>query len=463
MLYRFRCIDKLIDEKYEELREQYFFFASPDTLNDPLEGYVDFYWKADKIAWLGLFKNYVWQVYRTLESTLLKCSLEDMKKMYFTRTEIHLKGTNLSKIRSEIEKRFSAEPIINEISTILGESNKEITQSVLHLVLLLVHDLALFHANQSFESNGIHVFITTEWLDKKADLITNAQYNQILEAIKGILTDEQKAESISIFIQNIQLNATMWNHNFVAENAEILDYILLDFSQHYVKRVVNLAYSNWHTVCFNHSYSDPKMWSHYADNHAGVCLMFDFESSECVQLESLDTESEDRIKQLYIKPIDYTDPPLRINFFLTLGNLWGDERGHWFINNDEKSTVLVFILENIEKWREEYWTNFEKRFLRKDSAWAIEREERLVLNDDFYDHSSADKRKYKYDFNKLHGIIFGINTKLSDKKKIIKILKNKCIENNREQFHIYQARYDAKNGSITADLVLIIDNDPNLL
>lgn len=460
MLYRFRPIDKLIGENYKELKDQYFFFASPHALNDPLEGYVDFYWKADNIAWLGLFKNYAWQIYRTLESAMLQSSLDDMKKMYFTRTEIHLKETKLPQIRQEIEKSFSDEPIINEISTILGESDKEITQSVLHLILSLVHLLAVFHANKWFENNGIQVFNSSDWLIKKAALIRDTQYKEITEIVKGILVNEKEAESILILDQSIRYDATT-KIGDIPKEAEISEYILFDFPDHYTKKVIDLAYADWQTVCFNRSYSDPKMWSHYANNHTGVCLIFDFKSTERIQLESLDASSDDKIKQLHIKPIDYTSSPLRINFFLTLGNLWGDERSHWFFHNGEKSTVLISIFENVEKWREEYWISFEKRFLRKGSAWKAEEEERLVLEDTFYNHSSPDKKKYKYNFDKLHGIIFGINTKLSDKKKFIEILKEKCIETSRERFHVYQARYDAEKEAIVADLVLVIKNTPN--
>lgn len=458
MLYRFRPIDKLIGENYQELKEQYFFFASPNALNDPLEGYVDFYWKADNIAWLGLFKNYVWQVYHTLECAMLQRSLDEMKKMYFTRTEIHLKETKLPEIRKEIEKSFSDEPIINEISTILGESDKEITQPVLHLVLSLVHLLAVFHVNKWFESNGIQVFHTSDWLNKKATYIKNTQHKEITEIIKGILANEKEAESILILDQNIRYDAVTKIGGF-SEETETSEYLLFDFPGHYTKKVVDLAYADWQAVCFNRSYSDPKMWSHYANNHTGVCLMFDFNSTECVQLEALDTTSKDKVKNLYVKPIDYTSPPLRINFFQTLGNLWGDERSHWFFHNNEKSTVLSSIFENVEKWREEYWTDFEKRFLRKGSAWKTEEEERLVLDDSFYTHLLPDEKKYKYDFNKLYGIIFGINTKLSDKKQFIKILKEKCIENGREEFRIYQARYDSEKELIIADLLLTIKNN----
>ena len=454
MLYRFRSIDKLINPPYEELKHQYFFFAAPSELNDPLEGYVDFYWKADKIAWLGLFKNYVWQVYRTLESIMLRYPINDIKKMYFTKTEIHFKDTKLPKLRTNIETSFCDEPLIDEIATILAESDQEISPTVLQLILLPIHSLALFHANKLYENIGIQVWKSSDWLTKTVETITNKLHDYFLKTIKDIIQHPQNTKSLICFDQYFRLNTEYPLDKFEKEQFELIEYLYTDFPEHYVKCVTNLAYATWKTVCFNRTYADPKMWSHYADSHKGVCLMFNFNHAERVQLESLDKTATDKIKQLYIKPIDYTSKPSKINFFLTLGNLWGDERKHWLFHNGEKSELLSSIFENIDKWRDEYWMEFEKRFLRKGSCWESEQEERIVLDDSFYDHSSA--RKYKYDFNKLHGIVFGINTKLSDKKRIIKILKEKCKETMRDQFHIYQARYDTNKEIIETDLLMII-------
>ena len=67
--------------------------------------------------------------------------------------------------------------------------------------------------------------------------------------------------------------------------------------------------------------------------------------------------------------------------------------------------------------------------------WGYEKEHRLVLN------SGMDEahRKLKYEFNSLHGIIFGINTKEEDKLKIIDIIESKCSQYERGEFKIYQA------------------------
>ena len=57
-VYRFRSIEALLCE-YQELENKTIYFASPDQLNDPMEGYRDIVWRGDKIVWTNFFKNYV--------------------------------------------------------------------------------------------------------------------------------------------------------------------------------------------------------------------------------------------------------------------------------------------------------------------------------------------------------------------------------------------------------------------
>ena len=56
-LFRFRSIEQLLGE-YHELEGQTIYFASPEELNDPMEGFRDIVWVGDKIVWTNLFKNY---------------------------------------------------------------------------------------------------------------------------------------------------------------------------------------------------------------------------------------------------------------------------------------------------------------------------------------------------------------------------------------------------------------------
>jgi hypothetical protein len=48
------------------------------------------------------------------------------------------------------------------------------------------------------------------------------------------------------------------------------------------KKQVNERYG---VVCFSENYHDPVLWSHYADNHRGVALVFEIPDSEAIRID----------------------------------------------------------------------------------------------------------------------------------------------------------------------------------
>lgn len=455
MIYRFRDISKLINEPYEELQKQYFYFASPDTLNDPSEGYVDFYWYGDQIAWLGLFKNYVWQLYFAFLRIMIGQDDDEIKRMYFWKSEIHVKDTPISETRVALEKGFSEEPLIKDVANILANSKVEVRPSTLQFILGKIHIFAIKHANDMIEKIVGEPLFLLENI-KELEFVTSEQGKKyICESIEKIIQKNDKSERVQ-WLSNLNSNMRVYLENGNSESLDVQSYLAINFPVEYTNQVVSLSYAKWQVVCFNRSYKDPRMWSHYADHHRGVCLMFDYELNDKVKLEALEN-NDDTKRELSIKSIDYGMPPVKTNFFSTLGNLWGDERKHWLFDSDKMSVILEDIFQDEDKWRENYWKLYEKRFLRKGLSWASEEEVRIVLDDWFYDHSSSEKKKYKYDFNKLHGVIFGVHTQLSDKIKIINILTEKCEQNNRHDLYIYQALYDDKRENIKKELLMIIN------
>ena len=58
-VFRFRNMDKLLGEEYQELEGQTIYFAGPEELNDPMEGFQDLVWCGDKIVWTNLVKHYI--------------------------------------------------------------------------------------------------------------------------------------------------------------------------------------------------------------------------------------------------------------------------------------------------------------------------------------------------------------------------------------------------------------------
>jgi len=56
--YRFRPTNALLGDR-KELEKQEIYFARPDQLNDPMEGFKDVFWQGDRILWTNLIKNYL--------------------------------------------------------------------------------------------------------------------------------------------------------------------------------------------------------------------------------------------------------------------------------------------------------------------------------------------------------------------------------------------------------------------
>ena len=59
-VYRFRSMEYLLGEEYQELEKQAIYFASPDQLNDPMEGLRDIVWRGDRIVWTNFLKHYIY-------------------------------------------------------------------------------------------------------------------------------------------------------------------------------------------------------------------------------------------------------------------------------------------------------------------------------------------------------------------------------------------------------------------
>ena len=93
-----------------------------------------------------------------------------------------------------------------------------------------------------------------------------------------------------------------------------------------------------------------------------------------------------------------------------------------------------------DAWRRGYWQIFGESALYKTPEWAHEEEYRIVVHSGF-DMSTKDKRKLKYRFQDLAGIVFGTRTDIEDKLKIMRIIDAKCARERRSDFKFYEIRY----------------------
>ena len=106
--------------------------------------------------------------------------------------------------------------------------------------------------------------------------------------------------------------------------------------------------------------------------------------------------------------------------------------------------------EDEDKYRDSLFLADEMRMLRKEESWEYEQEYRFFRSywlTDFYGNNGAGIN-YRYNFDALKGIIFGIRTSLEQKKKVIDIICSKCKKNKRDDFKFYQAYLDYVSGEV---------------
>lgn len=280
-LYRFRPIFRILGNK--ELEEQYMFFTDSEQQNDPLEGYVNFYWQGDFVAWMGLFKNYVWQLYTCYINAILRADYNFLSRMYFTCSEALIPKTFLQE-RNEIEQKFSCNKLIKEIAEKLSSKSTGINQQILYLILQSIHILALNEVIQKLTKNNLLTASNAEILKNIISKLENQLAIcqildcQELQQIANLTYIVKENDAIDIFlsIQEPQLGMSK----------EVKNFLLYTFPYKYVQEVKKLIFPRWYCVCFNTDYSNPMMWSHYAEKHSGVCLIFEKESGAKFNLSS---------------------------------------------------------------------------------------------------------------------------------------------------------------------------------
>lgn len=84
----------------------------------------------------------------------------------------------------------------------------------------------------------------------------------------------------------------------------------------------------------------------------------------------------------------------------------------------------------------------------KLKKWSYEKEYRLIWSTGIVGVENINKRKLKYNFEDLDGIIFGLNTEDEHIVQIFHIIKDKCINTGRKEFYFFQACYSNVNRKI---------------
>jgi hypothetical protein len=459
LFYRFRRIENLLGE-YKELERQSIYFASPEQLNDPMEGYRDLIWTGDRVAWRNLFRHYLLCLERAFLLLILAGERhfnirEDLSSVY---VGIDWFPTQRYRERFQrILRDFFAKRVVATMIDGIIRTRRIARRDELRFYLYVAHVHAL-HSIQDISQEAGLIPITSK--DERADL-RHHEFAEFFNALAELEHDDHKTLELLFRSQANVANTlalrALLDSNLSQESGN-RDFVIRDFPDVYLRSIERLVYPDWYTACFMKNCSNSSVWGNYAAGHSGVCLIF--ESSNTDGTDYLPLHGYVGISTgglirgtlpLPFRAVQYGQASTQIDFFRSIGRTNArDLQKTWYTDESGDVSECAHDLQQDEtRWREAYWSRFLEDLLRKTKDWDYEQEYRLVLYSHIIDYASyPGHRSLTYDFASLKGLIFGIKTRTEDKLQIIRILNKKCAEHGRTDFNFYQAEYSAKDGCI---------------
>ena len=453
--FKFRSIDSLLG-KHRELEEQTIYFASPEELNDPMEGLRDIVWDGDEIVWTNFFKHYVFCLNRSCLVLMINPGKLDVDRIPILGCWDQMTTSIEQVLFDDIWEKFCNLLHIQEIIEALANTKRKIRYREIVFYLGSIQTFGLLDEIQ--KSYIDHLLISeSQTFQSPEELSKAVGVEMLLNAIK----QTQEYENEDLLDAVYQISEEMYHnieftvqYNTRTHPPEILDGIarmtMLDFPKVYVEQLDRLLWTKWYTACFTESYCNSSVWAKYADGHKGVCLIFEAKERE----HSNSLELNNNSITLPFREVHYEDKPGETDFFRTICRMpVSTLRELWYTDQDGRtSECAAHIGSESEEaaWKELYWKNFFRDVTFKTKDWRYEQEYRLVLDDGLGQFNEKDDRALTYNLDSLKGIIFGIRTSREDKVKIREIIeeKKKCSENNQTDFKYFQAYYSANDGKI---------------
>lgn len=458
-MYRFRPIKKLLGESNieGELEGRYIYFASPEQLNDPLEGYKDIYFHGDKIIWGNLIKHYL----RCLINSSLDFVNAEKDETPVKKANVFVTAASasdaLNKLNFDIYHKLVSEPSISEFISNLATDRKTRRAELLSYIQIL-HFHFLDITFEVFHEYGI---ITTPFYSRsnRSETLANIKNaSEIIIATKH-LTKEQEI-GLQQSQQRIRERQLLTRYKEDGKGPKYWFFLLFEYPEVFCRDIENLMYPRWYTACFMDSCSDSSIWGSYGGHHKDVCLKFRTEKSgeqAALTVDAPNGEDRNGITwgpvKLAFHEVSYEKSFVDIDFFRSLGHLpYSTLMETWFKDENSKiSKCAEDMFKDEVKWRASYWNNFYHSATVKLSAWDREKESRLIQTSMTQSIENSELRKLRYNFDSLEGIIFGINTAMEHKLEIIKTIASLCTNLKRKEFSFYQARYDESSREIKHD------------
>ncbi len=459
-LYRYRPIEAVLD-KFNELELQEIYFSTPGELNDPMEGFKDLFWSGDRIAWENFLKHYVLCLQEMAIHALVAGPDFDkhvLENIVFSVPD-SLPDAPIRLIYKRLSEAFLGDDAVKTFLDVVCARTTPIRRKELTSYLRALHPFALGEIFKEFVNHG--VLPSASFASGLAPDKLRQDAKNMMEGVAKLPKAEFQPELVSeaIFAAN---------ESMVAQMDLIFEYILQDrgnrgmtfvtryFPAAYVLALDKLVHRDWYVACFSASATNPSMWGTYGQGHRGVCLKFKtphnssgeptFTIKQVNGVSATQTHSEyiENYIQHPLYRLAYSQDYPAIDFFRSLGTISQMHMNNfWYRGGDGTfSSCRNAVYDDEAAWRDQYWKTFTATALCKTPEWSNEEEYRMLVHSGF-DMREKDKRKLKYRFEDLAGIVFGARTDIEDKLKIMRIIDKKCAETHRSDFDFFEVRYAA--------------------
>lgn len=398
-IYRFRSIKQALG-KYQELERQIIYLASPEQLNDPMEGNREIVWNHTSVTvWRLIFDRFLtWYDYQqVLDSSQLDAY------NFVTR---HQDPTLRALRNQELE---------NRLLPLLSNSGRDITRPEMLMVLHFTY-YQLLSATNMIDTDGFEV-PWEEYFAGTWELNRRGEHSYLDEVVSG------HASKIADFIINRKRRGYDQD-----QHEDIVEYSYLP--QLYLDWIEKTLFPKYYVACFSAGYANATMWAHYADSHKGICLIFNTEYNRGERF--LSGGPFELYGSRHLRKVKYHAEVRPLNALAMLGEL-----------DDYRNRMA--LPSGARVWPPGYLAKFRNIIVTKSTDWQRENEYRIILENAQEDRGQPEsatlqsEREVHYNFETLKGIIFGVNTEDKVKIEIMKLVERKCAKEIRSDFKFYQA------------------------
>jgi hypothetical protein len=439
-LYRLRSADRALSE----VKDCVLRFASPGTLNDPMEGYVDFHWGGDRILWRNVLKHYL----LCLTWTIGECAmLPDETDWTSHRINVRLDPVSLpvgfQQLFDDVQRNFFAHEAVAQLITLLESHAEGVTSEgvrwYLHMLSHFARDTverALARCGSSAEPVGVHASlgaIETELLETISQLskLPRDGADPRLQELTFALSNHHTRQAHLALSYNFRDRDPAKRDIFI--QSVFVDRYLECALESFVRPL-------WYAACFLTDCTNASIWGSYADSHMGVALKFNVRDVKGEPGMVVQEGGPRARHEIAFREVKYSATPVSRDFFDSIAQpSAGEIRKFWYTDENGVESPRAKRFDDPKRWHKEYWDAVLESATTKLPDWKHETEYRLVLIDTV--GAPADYKTTTYDFADLAGIVFGARTSLKDRIALIQAVEKQCVSAKRTDFEFSQMVY----------------------